>query len=475
MVNQTRPPVLLGGLEASRYLVRFLFDPLGTVERCHSELGPFVILTAPIRWPIRWRNPHRKPVLVSGIGPDFNREVLDDPITWRTVPLGPGGPRNSASRRVSVGIFNMHEDKHKYYRHLLIPPLSRKTINAQSGQIGDVAAAEVERWPLNETIDLWAYSRALIQTLAISLLFGNDRERGIPIAELVDRLYSHTFSWKVFMCPLNFPGTPYNRMLRDGERLHGRLLDWAKCKRGIPDSKDLFSIVTNNPDEKGAFPSNAEIIGHVPPLMVAAFETCQNALIWTLVLLCQHPRIARDLLDELQGRLAGAAPSLERICDLPLLDAVINESLRILPPVPQQFRVAQRDTILANFPVHRRTKVLLSPFLTNRDPDLYPDPDCFKPERWASINPSPYEFFAFSAGPRICPGYGFGTSVVKVVVATILTRLRVALASNALIDYKVTLTLTPNGEIPATFHRQNGAFSGSPIRGSIRNLVRFPN
>ncbi len=195
----------------------------------------------------------------------------------------------------------------------------------------------------------------------------------------------------------------------------------------------------------------------------------------TLLLLCQHPRIARDLLDELQGRLAGAAPSLDRISDLPLLDAVINESLRILPPVPQQFRIAARDTVLANIAVPRSTKALLSPFLTNRDPNLYSNPDCFKPERWASIKPSPYEFASFSAGPYFCPGSAFGTSVVKVLVATILTQFRVALAPNALIDYKVTLTLTPNGKIPATLHRQDGDFSSSPIRGSIRNLVRFPN
>src|SRR4029079_1644734 len=163
----------------------------------------------------------------------------------------------------------------------------------------------------------------------------------------------------------------------------------------------LFSIVANNPDETGAALSDEQIIGHIPPLMVAAFETCQNLLFWTLLLLCQHPKIAGDLLDELRGRLAGATPSLDRIADLPLLDAVINESLRILPPVPQQFRIAASDTVLANVPVPRSTKALLSPFFTNRDPKLYPDPDCFKPERWTSINPPPYEFSSFSAGPYL--------------------------------------------------------------------------
>jgi cytochrome P450 len=473
-VAQERRPVQLGGLQASRNLIGFLFDPLGTVERCYREFGPFVIFEAPIRWPIRWRSPHPRPVIVSGVGPAFNREVLSDPVTWRTRSLGPGGPKNSAARRVSVGIFSMHEDKHKYYRQLFTPALSRKTLNSQSAQIDTVVAAEVERWPLNETIDLWAYLRSLIQRLSISLLFGDDREHGIPVAELVDRFYNHALSWKVFLCPFSVPGAPYNNMLREGEQLQRRLLDWVKDKRGVADNKDLFSIVANNPDEKGGSPSDEEIVGHIPPLMVAAFETCQNALIWTLVLLCQHPRIARDLLDELNGRLAGATPSLAQISDLPLLDAVINETLRILPPVPQQFRIATKDTVLADVPVPRSTKVVLSPFLTNRDPGLYPNPDCFRPERWASINPSPYEFFSFSGGPGLCPGSNFGTSIVKVMVAAILTRFRIELA-NARIDYKVTLTLTPKGKIPATLHRQDGAFSATPIQGSIRKLVQLPN
>jgi cytochrome P450 len=264
-------------------------------------------------------------------------------------------------------------------------------------------------------------------------------------------------------------------MMRDGELLERRILEWAKCKRRISDRRDLLSIVTNNPSEKGAPLSDAEIVGHIPTLLGAAFDTCQSTLIWTLVLLSQHPRIARDLLEELEGRLAGAAPSLERIHDLPLLDAVIKETMRILPPVPQQFRVATKDTTLASFPVRNRTKVLLSSFLTNRNPDLYPEPDRFKPERWASINPSSYEFLVFSAGPRVCPGFWFGTSVLKVAVAAILTRFRVTLVPNARIDYKVRIALSPNGNIPATLHRQDGAFAGSSIRGSIRNLVRFPN
>jgi cytochrome P450 len=314
----------------------------------------------------------------------------------------------------------------------------------------------------------------MLQVLAIGMLFGNDRARGLPIAETNYRWLTNTWSLKVNLCPVNVSGTPFNHMLRNAEALERDILDWISRADRPLDSNDFLSILSASPDENGQPRSDSKIAAQIPSLLLASIETCQDALIWTLVLLDQHPRIARDLLDELRGRLAGAPPSLERITDLPLLDAVIKESMRLLPPVPQQFRVAQEDTALAGFPMPRYARVVLSPFLTNRNPDLYADPHRFKPERWASIDPSIYEYFVFSGGPRICPGTWFAYAAIKVAVATILTRCRVAIAPGARIDYKVRLALTPRGRIPATLHRQDGAFTAATIRGRIRNLVQFP-
>jgi cytochrome P450 len=148
--------------------------------------------------------------------------------------------------------------------------------------------------------------------------------------------------------------------------------------------------------------------------------------------------------------------------------------MRILPPVPQQFRVAEHDTSLTGYPLPFRTKALLSPFLTNRHPDLYPEADRFKPDRWATIDPSQYEYLVFSAGPRGCPGYAFGVAILKVAIATIMTRYRIELQSNTRIDYRVGVALTPRHAVPAVLNRQNGTFDATPIRGTIRNLVRFP-
>jgi cytochrome P450 len=180
------------------------------------------------------------------------------------------------------------------------------------------------------------------------------------------------------------------------------------------------------------------------------------------------------LLDELRSKLGGAAPSLDTAGDLPYLDAVVKEAMRILPPVPLQMRVAQNDATIAGHPVPHRTRVILNTFLTCRMPELYPEGDVFKPERWSTITPSAFEWPVFSGGPHSCPGYLFGLTGVKIAVAAILTRYRIELPPGSRIDYQVQPTMRPLQRVPIVLHRQDGAFAATPISGKIRDLVKFP-
>lgn len=463
-------PVILQGIDATNYLLRYLMDPIAALRRGHAEFGPFAVLRSPFRF-VRFQ----KTVVALAIGAEFNRQVLSDTASWRTAHVGPGGPRNSASRRMSRGIFRMQGREHEHHRRLLLPPLRRKNIDARGADLAKLVQDEVETWPLGQPIDLWQLSRRMLQVISIGLLFGNDRARGLPIAQLNYRWLLGTWSLGVNLFPFNIPGTPFHGMLSNAEALEREILAWVACADRDSRTDNFLSILATNPDETGCPASPAKIAAQIPSLLLAAVETCQDALIWTLVLLDQHPKVAHDLLDELRGRDAGDSPSLAAIAELPLLEAVIKEGLRLLPPVPQQFRVATQDTTLAGFPLPRSARVVLSPFLTNRNPDLFPDPDRFKPERWASIDPSPYEYFVFSGGPRSCPGNWLAFAMIKMAVATILTRYRIAIEPGARIDYRVGLALSPRGKVAATLHRQEGAFAAAPIRGRIRELVQFPH
>ena len=157
--------------------------------------------------------------------------------------------------------------------------------------------------------------------------------------------------------------------------------------------------------------------------------------------------------DELREELGGPSPSLDGAIDLPLLDAVVKESMRILPPVPLQIRVAQCDTTIAGHNIPKGTRVMLNTFLTNRTPELYPEGDVFRPERWFTIAPTAFEFPVFSGGPHSCPGYWFGLTTIKIALAAILTRYRMSLPRDARIDYRVQPTMRPLQSISVLLER----------------------
>jgi cytochrome P450 len=92
--------------------------------------------------------------------------------------------------------------------------------------------------------------------------------------------------------------------------------------------------------------------------------------------------------------------------------------------------------------------VLLSHFMTHRMPELYAQPDKFLPERWATISPSPYEFMAFSAGPRLCLGISFAMMEMKIVLAMLLQRFRLSIVPELKLNNKALPVLAPKDGLP---------------------------
>ena len=281
----------------------------------------------PVPWAKKFRLAGLGLPIIVAIGPQFNREVLSNPGLWRPVGIFPGGRKNSAARRLSAGLARMTGARHAHYRRLLVPPLRKANVEALGEQMAQLAQNEIATWPTGVVVDLWARVRRLLQTFAIGLLFGGDEDPGYRTADMISELLAHKWSLGVWAFPVNLPITPYGKLLREAEQLERRILDWAARKRGRLDPGDLLSIVVNNPEQDGKPISDRTIIGHMPQLFGAAFETCQNVLIWTLVLLAQHPAVTSQLYAELQQRLEGRPLTLASIVDLPWLDQIIKESL----------------------------------------------------------------------------------------------------------------------------------------------------
>lgn len=466
-------PFRLTGLAALRWGWRFARHPLSATRRIFEHCGPFAILDEALPLVRSKRIVTLGVPLVLTAGAAFNSDLLSRPEIWRSISALPGGPRGSAARRMSAGLTRLTGDQHAHYRKLLLPPLRKASVEALANGMAHLAEAETSSWPLGEPIDLWQYLRRLMQIFSVELLFGGSGEQSRAIAALAGRMMETKWNRGAIALPINLPRTAYGQVVRQAEVLERRILQWAALKRGHADGRDLASIIVNSPDSKGNPPDDAAVVAHIASMLALSSEGSESALTWSLFLLMQHPRVAAVLLDELQSKLGRGAPSLHKAGGLPYLDAVVKEAMRLLPPLPLLFRVAERDTTIADYAVPERTRAILNVFIVNRSPDMYPEGDLFRPERWLTIAPNAYEFPVFSAGPHICPGYWFGMTAVKIALAAILMRYRMSLSPDIRLDYHIQPTMRPAGPMPVTLHRQDGAFTAAPVAGSINELVRM--
>ena len=416
---------------------------------------------------------HRRYVLAAGA--PYNRRVLSDPETFQSIGVMLPGPHGSAQRRIGRGLLGPSGPEQAHYRRTLMAPLRGRVVDELVGKLATIVDREIAAWPQGRPTDLFALCKKLVRSAALETLFaraeGGASAELMAVAQLIDEHIEMEASPLVRGLPRDWPGLAYRRMLRHAEKVEAALLAWARKEALAADADNLMCVLANSTDQKGACSGETAILNHLPTLFGAAYETTQTALAWALFLLAQHPQASAALLDEL-GASPGGAP--EGLLECKWLDAIVRESMRLLPSVPTQTRRASCDAELVDGEVKAGDYVVLSAFLTNRDPEFYAEPDRFKPERWAHIDPTPFEYLAFSAGPRTCIGARFASNVLRIAVGRIMQLYRLQIAPGARINQKVRLTLRPgrNG-IPVSIHRQDRCFKASAIGGNIRRIVRF--
>jgi cytochrome P450 len=222
------------------------------------------------------------------------------------------------------------------------------------------------------------------------------------------------------------------------------------------------------PPGGGAPMDRAGFRNEAATLFMAGHETTANTLAWAWYLLSQSPAAATRLRAEAAGVLAGRAASLSDLPALRFTRAVVDETLRLYPPVPVLAREAQAATVLAGHKVPRGSLVLVVPWLLHRNPKLWPEPDHFRPERFlpgAAERPR-HAYVPFSLGPRVCTGQHFGLAEAVICLATLAQDMAPELAPGAKVAPVCRLTLRPGETLPMRLRRigQENKTGGSASR-----------
>ena len=196
----------------------------------------------------------------------------------------------------------------------------------------------------------------------------------------------------------------------------------------------LTTLMAARDSETGESMSDAQLRDEVMTMMIAGHETTANALSWLWVLLDSHPEEIERLRAELLTATGGQLPTVDDVGRLPRLKAVIQETLRLYPPVWMFDRRALGPDDLAGTRVAGGDLVIFCPYALHRLPQLWSDPDAFRPERFETgreEQKNKFAYLPFSAGPRICLGASFAMIESQIIVGTILARLRPRLADPA--------------------------------------------
>ncbi|HIP81463.1 MAG TPA: cytochrome P450 [Leucothrix mucor] len=195
-----------------------------------------------------------------------------------------------------------------------------------------------------------------------------------------------------------------------------------------------------------------QIRNEIIVLFMAGHETTANVLSWTWYLISQSPDVEKKLHDELAEVLGDRTPGMEDIEKLVYTRAILDETMRLYPPVPILSRQALKEDTIRGKKVPAGSLMLIVPWLIQRHKKFWKDPDAFIPERFlpGAEKPIKFTYIPFSAGPRVCIGKSFGITESVLAVAILAQRFKLSLAPDTKVTHECRLTLRPKGSLPMT-------------------------
>lgn len=334
-----------------------------------------------------------------------------------------------------------------------MPAFHRRRLDGYQSTMVEKTRAMLDRWTPGVELDVASEMHALALVIAGSTLFsiemgGNESELGRAVAMLVASV-GDVMRLGTAQLPFDLPaGLGHGRSVRRGlARIDGVIGDIiARHEREGDDTGDVVSMLVAARDEEGNRLSAAQVRDHLLTLFVAGHETSANALAWALYCLAEHPDVTAKLLAELERELHGCPPTAADLERLPYLEQVVKEVLRLYPPAASAVRTARLGFEWRGYSIPAGSVVFYSPFVSHRMPDAFPEPEVFRPERFApnaADKIAPYAYIPFAAGPRSCIGAPFAMLEIRTVLAMILQRFRMALVPNQKIEMTLHTTLQP--------------------------------
>jgi cytochrome P450 family 135 len=281
--------------------------------------------------------------------------------------------------------------EHMAQRKLMLPPFHGARMQSYGSLMGDIARAEIERWPSGTPIRVRPRMQAVTLEIILRAVFGLAEGEGLANLRIP-----------------RFP--PFAREIARVDRLIYSVIASRRAARNAEQRDDILSMLLSATHEDGSVMTDRELRDELLTLLVAGHETTATALAWAVERLARHP-------DKL-GRLASEVRDGQE----EYLRAVVYETLRLRPVISLVNRTLKAPMEFGGYELPAGIKVVPSIYLVHRRPDLYPEPERFLPERFLSRPPGTYTWIPFGGGVRRCLGGAFAQFEMEVVLRELAAR-----------------------------------------------------
>jgi cytochrome P450 len=359
------------------------------------------------------------------------------------------------------GLLTIDGDFHRRSRRIMLPAFHREHIAASAEAIIAETTLALEQLAPGAAIDLYAWTRRLALRVAMRGLFGIDPDgrqaRAIDAAGLFEDalgFFSSDYVLRVFRGRFS----PWGRMQAAARKLD--TLIYSEMSRRRADGErgsDILSLLLDAEDEDGNTLSDRQIRDEVMTLMFAGHDTTTSAVSFMFYELARHPELLARLQAEQDAMLDGGLPTAAQLlgAELPLMEMVIDETLRKYPPAWVGPRRSLEPFEFEGTPVPGHAFVNYCSWASHHLPDVFEDPEEFRPERFTTEARAELPrgaYIPFGGGSRTCIGMRFGQLEVRTIATLILTHCALSVPEDFQLRIRQMPTISPRDGLPATVH-----------------------
>jgi cytochrome P450 len=433
---------------------RFAEDPLPILLDCYERYGPVFTL----------RLFHSNVVFM--LGPAANHYVTvshASNFTWRD------GHFRDLIGLMGDGLLTIDGEFHRRSRLIMLPAFHHNHIASSVDVIVQETERALDELQPGREIDLYAWTRRLAMRVAMRALFGVDpdgeRARAIDAAGLFERalaFYASDYFLRVF----RVKGSPWARMQDAARQLDKLIYSEISHRRATGErGEDILSLLLDAHDEDGTALSDLQIRDEVMTLLFAGHDTTTSTISFMFYELARNPAVADRLIAEQDVRLAGAPPSGSQLTsgELTELELVLEETLRKYPPAWVGPRRAIESFEFEGKTIPARAFVNYCSWASHHLPDVFEDPEQFRPERFAPDARAALPkgaYVPFGGGSRTCIGMRFGQLEVRTIATLILSRFTLSLPEDFKLAIRQMPTISPRDGLPMLVHTRTRASAG---------------